>query len=73
MAKGADYAINREPLSTHLEYLKKNGFTIELAEKQHITNIPSCKRNNLTERFINLTDDDFSTSGAFIVAVKSRH
>lgn len=62
------YLINREPCSTHLAYLRKHGFRVitEIRVKKP-SDIP---RRRLAKRFRNLSEDDFTTAGAFIQAIK---
>lgn len=62
------FLINRAPLSTHLALVKQSGFEI----------IHSCtreKRSGITREklsrcFLNISDDDLSTSGVFLQAIK---
>jgi SAM-dependent methyltransferase len=62
------YLINRYPLSTHLELLKRCGFEMicDLREQD----ASGISREKLAQRFRDLSDDDLRTSGAFIQAVK---
>ena len=72
---GGNHLINREPLSTHIELLKENGFNV--ISVIPVKNFPSdkyngsIKRKNLSKRFKELSNDDFSTCGAYILSVKS--
>ena len=62
------YLLNREPHSTHLKMLNEEGFKI-ICDK--ITKSKSnINRNSLARRFRWMSDDDMTTSGAFIQAVK---
>jgi hypothetical protein len=63
------YLINREPLSTHLQLFKENGFLILECGKYSSSNEehPSINRNKLTGKFTNLSDEDFDTSTCFII------
>ena len=63
------FLINREPLSTHLNLLKENGF--QIIEKIPIKeNSPSIKRKELTSKYKYLSDSDFETSTCYIIAKK---
>lgn len=62
------YLLNRAPHSTHLTILEQQGFAIVCDQ---IVRTPSnLAREELAPRFRSLTDDDLTTSGAFIQAVK---
>lgn len=65
------YLINREPLSTHLQLLKKNGFQIVAKLPCSGEDGPSIKRKKLAEKFANLSNEDFETSTCFIIAKKA--
>ena len=62
------YLINRRPHSEHLELMKKLDF--EIACDLPIRRQPSVPREALAPAFKNLSEDDRTTSGAFIQAVK---
>lgn len=62
------YLLNREPHSTHIAILKKEGYRIVCDKK--IKSESSLNRNDLASRFKSISDDDLTTSGAFIQAVK---
>ena len=62
------YLLNREPHSTHIELLKKENFKILCDIK--IKSRSNINRDNLARRFRSISDDDITTSGAFIQAVK---
>ena len=65
------YSLNREPHSTHINLLRKAGFTIVSDEKCHT---PSRIRSTqLASRFRGMSSEDLTTSGAFIQAVKHNH
>ena len=64
------YLINREPLSTHIALFKENGFNIILKSIRKGNSKQSVKRNQLTERFSFLSNEDFETCGCFIIAQK---
>jgi len=62
------YHINREPLSIHIEMLEEQSFKIVC---QQAFKLPSrLKREDMGQKFRKYTDDDISTSGLFIQAVK---
>lgn len=62
------YLLNRQPHSVHVELTRKNGFRIvteiRTSTEQGIT------RDKLAKEFTWLTDEDLSTTGALIQAVK---
>jgi hypothetical protein len=62
------YLLNREPHSTHLNLLNKAGFKKVCDIKIHFPS--KIHRKDLDKRFRNFSDDDLTTSGAFIQAVK---
>jgi SAM-dependent methyltransferase len=66
------YMINREPLSTHLQLLNKNGFQIKLKNPSFGVNekSPSIHRKKLVDRYKNLSNEDFETSTCHIIAGK---
>jgi hypothetical protein len=49
--------------------MKKNGFCV-LIEDRRITIGSSLKRKQLSRRFSKISDEDFKTSGAYILAKK---
>lgn len=65
---GRVFAINRQPISTHRDFLRKSGFSI-LYEKTY-TNPNKFKKADLDHKFRNLTDEDLITSGVFYIAQK---
>jgi SAM-dependent methyltransferase len=68
------YLINREPLSTHIDFLDKTGFEILCIIP--VKTYPSEKytesihRNQLAKRFQKLPEADFTTCNAHILSVK---
>ena len=62
------YSLNREPHSTHLTLLTRNGFKVACDLRVKTTS--EIKRKQLARRFQNLTDEDLSTSSALIQAIK---
>lgn len=62
------YLLNREPLSTHLEFLKKHGFATLCQQK--VEKPSRIQRDQLAPRFKNLRDQDLTVSGVFIQAIK---
>ncbi|GHV10066.1 hypothetical protein AGMMS50229_20980 [Campylobacterota bacterium] len=63
------YSINREPVSTHIKLFSKHGFTV-LRQQNSAAAAPSISREKLTDRFSQMSDEDFTASGSFIVARK---
>ena len=61
------WAINREPLSTHLELLTNAGFTIVDVQRGPG---PPLDRRKLDKRFSHLTDTDLTTASAYVLARK---
>jgi hypothetical protein len=68
------YLINREPFSKHIEYAQNAGFKI-------ISIIPfktfpsdeymgSIRREQLATKFRNMSEEDFSTTSAYVLARK---
>lgn len=63
------YLLNREPHSTHLRLLAERGFEA-ICDMTFV--VPSqVERRQLARRFRNISEEDLTTSGAFIQAVKS--
>ena len=62
------YLLNRQPHSTHIALLKKEGYRVVCDKK--ITSKSSLTINNLASKFKYISNDDLITSGAFIQAVK---
>ena len=63
------FAINRQPLSTHLRFLEEAGFRVV-----HVHRVPApseIRRDQLAPRFANLSDDDLATCSAIVHAVKN--
>jgi len=60
--------INREPHSAHISILKEEGFRIvcdkQRKEKSRIS------RDELAPKFKSISNDDLTTRGAFIQAIK---
>ncbi|MEW6556090.1 MAG: methyltransferase domain-containing protein [Elusimicrobiota bacterium] len=59
---------NRQPYSTHINYIQKVGF--EIVCSINTTDISGITREQLAARFKNMSNDDLTTSSAFIQAVK---
>ena len=69
LVRGArPYLINREPHSTHVRLIEEAGF--DIVSDRPVLTPTSITREQLARRFQNLSDDDLSTSGAFIQAIK---
>jgi hypothetical protein len=62
------YLLNREPHSTHITILKEEGYKIVCEQK--FKSKSSLTIDDLAPRFKSISDDDLTTSGAFIQAVK---
>jgi SAM-dependent methyltransferase len=62
------YLLNREPLSTHLQFLKQHGF--EIVCEQRVKKPSRIERHQFASRFRNLPEEDLTTSGVFIQAVQ---
>jgi SAM-dependent methyltransferase len=62
------YLINREPHSAHIRLLGEEGFRLKCDNKIKAESLLS--RNELARRFQYMTDEDLTTSGAFIQAIK---
>jgi SAM-dependent methyltransferase len=62
------YSLNREPHSTHLTLLIRNGFKVTCDLRVKTTS--EIKRKQLARRFQSLTDEDLCTSSALIQAIK---
>lgn len=62
------YLINRQPHSTHIKFLQKFGFEIVCDVKE--IDRSGIQRKDLAPRFKNLSDEDLTTSAAFIQAIK---
>lgn len=62
------YLLNRQPHSTHIGLLRRHGFTILEDAAEHTPSV--LRREQLNPRLRGLTDDDLTTSGAFIVAAR---
>jgi len=73
MIKGRrPYLLNRETHSRHIDLLKETGFRI--VGDTAIKSPSGLSRRELAARFRNMPEDDLTTSGAFIQAVKdARH
>lgn len=61
------YLLNREPHSTHIRIAEEEGFKVVCDKK--IKSESSLTTNDLASRFKSISDDDLTTSGAFIQAV----
>lgn len=62
------YLINREPHSTHISILKEEGYSVVCDKK--INTKSNINKDDLATRFKAISDDDLTTSGALIQAVK---
>jgi SAM-dependent methyltransferase len=68
MRRGRPYLLNRAPHSAHIELMTANGF--EVVCDKTIRNTSGYKSDELARCFRQLSEDDLTTSGAFIQAVK---
>jgi SAM-dependent methyltransferase len=64
------YLLNRQPHSVHVRLIGRNGFRI--LEDTLFHSVSNLHRKELAPRFRALSDDDLTTSGAFIVACVAR-
>jgi hypothetical protein len=64
------YLLNRQPHSTHINLMRRFGF--EIVCDITIENAFGIQRKHLASRFKDMSDDDLSTSAAFIQAVKKK-
>lgn len=62
------YAINREPLSTHLRLIEAAG--LEIVNVQRTLRESAIARRDLSARFRSISDEDLRTSSALVQAVK---
>lgn len=68
------YLINREPLSKHLEYAQDAGF--EIISVVPVKTFPSeeyigtIERKKLAKKFRNMSEEDFTTTSAYVLARK---
>jgi len=62
------YFLNREPHSTHISILKEEGYKVVCDKK--VKSKSNLTQDDLALRFESISDDDLTTSGAFIQAVK---
>jgi Methyltransferase domain len=64
------YLLNRQPHSVHVKLIEKSGFVI--LNDTVLRSASVLRRAQLASRFSSLSDDDLTTSGAFIVAIIPR-
>jgi len=62
------YLLNREPHSTHVAILEEEGYRVVCDKK--INSKSSFTINDLASRYKSISDDDLTTSGAFIQAAE---
>lgn len=71
LARGKDsWLINREPHSTHMRLMRGCGFNI--VEARTGRQASKISRSQLAPRFRSITDEDLTTTDAFVQAVKPR-
>ena len=63
------YLINREPSSTHINYLERYGFEIA-CELRETDEIGSIQRTELSKRYKHMSEQDLKTKSIFIQATK---
>lgn len=64
------YLLNRQPHSVHVKLIEQSGFRI--LEDTVVRSDSRLRKEQLASRFRGLSDDDITTSGAFIVAAAVR-
>jgi methyltransferase family protein len=64
------YLLNRQPHSVHVDLIRRSGF--QILDDTVFRSVSHLRREQLAPRFRALSDDDLSTSGAFIVAASGR-
>ena len=62
------FLLNRKPFSTHINLMKEAGFSIVYEKK--VKSPSKLDAKDLAHRFRNISEDDLTTSGAFIQAKK---
>lgn len=62
------YAINREPLSRHLNLMRSSGFRV--VDVRRLTNESQVSRRDLVGRFRSMSGDDLTTEIALVQAVR---
>lgn len=65
------YLLNRESCNTHVDLIKRFGFSIRLLLRQY--GCDGLTREMLPYRLQHLTDEELSTSSAYILACKESH
>jgi SAM-dependent methyltransferase len=60
------YLLNRLPYSRHLDFLRRAGF--EIVAERTVRSDSVLRRRELAARFRAMTDDDLTTSGAYLLA-----
>jgi len=68
LAGRKDWVINREPYSRHLEPIENTGLV--LLTDQKTKDETGIKREELSENFVYISDEDLITSGAYMLARK---
>jgi SAM-dependent methyltransferase len=69
LIRGArEYLINRQTISAHRAAIRNVGF--EIVNERLVTDNTGIGRGELAKPFLMISEEDFKTSGAFIVAVK---
>jgi SAM-dependent methyltransferase len=61
------YLLNREPLSKHIAIMREEGFDVVCLKKVKAKS--NLTKNDLSQRFKFISEEDITTSGAFIQAV----
>lgn len=63
------YLLNRKPHSTHIALMMENGF--DIVTDEIVKQRSNLTKGDLSPRYRNISDNDLTTSGAFIQATKS--
>ncbi len=64
------WLINRQPYSTHRDLIEKNGF--EIVHEAKGADVSGVARDRLARRFGDISDDDFKTRTAYVLAGKGK-
>ncbi len=70
MVGGRKFSVNRNPHSYYIDLFKKNQLKLLYVSKDTLPN--DLSRNNLAQKFRNISDDDLSTTVGYFVGQKSQ-